>query len=86
MGFDIETGPEAEIDYYNFEALNVPEDHPAKDMHDTFYLSNSGLLRTHTSPVQIRTMEKSEPRTESYVLVRFTEKIQISLIRLCSIK
>ena len=58
IGFDIETGPEAEIDYYNFEALNVPEDHPAKDMHDTFYLSNSGLLRTHTSPVQIRTMEK----------------------------
>ena len=49
MGFDIETGPEAEIDYYNFEALNVPEDHPAKDMHDTFYLSNSGLLRTHFS-------------------------------------
>jgi phenylalanyl-tRNA synthetase alpha chain len=60
MGFDIEAGPEAEIDYYNFEALNVPEDHPAKDMHDTFYLNNSGLLRTHTSPVQIRTMEKSE--------------------------
>ena len=60
MGFDIEAGPEAEIDYYNFEALNVPEDHPAKDMHDTFYLNNSGLLRTHTSPVQIRTMEKSK--------------------------
>ena len=60
MGFDIEAGPEAEIDYYNFEALNVPEDHPAKDMHDTFYLNNSGLLRTHTSPVQIRTMEKNE--------------------------
>ena len=60
MGFDIEAGPEAEIDYYNFEALNVPDDHPAKDMHDTFYLNNSGLLRTHTSPVQIRTMEKSE--------------------------
>ena len=60
MGFDIEAGPEAEIDYYNFEALNVPEDHPAKDMHDTFYLNNSGLLRTHTSPVQVRTMEKSE--------------------------
>jgi len=60
MGFDIESGPESEIDYYNFEALNVPEDHPAKDMHDTFYLNNSGLLRTHTSPVQIRTMEKSE--------------------------
>ena len=61
MGFNVETGPEAEVDYYNFEALNVPEDHPAKDMHDTFYLSNSGLLRTHTSPVQIRTMEKSKP-------------------------
>ena len=60
MGFDIEAGPEAEVDYYNFEALNVPDDHPAKDMHDTFYLNNSGLLRTHTSPVQIRTMEKSE--------------------------
>ena len=60
MGFDIEAGPEAEEDYYNFEALNVPDDHPAKDMHDTFYLNNSGLLRTHTSPVQIRTMEKSE--------------------------
>ncbi len=60
MGFDVESGPEAEIDYYNFEALNVPEDHPAKDMHDTFYLNNAGLLRTHTSPVQIRTMEKRE--------------------------
>ena len=60
MGFNIEAGPEAEVDYYNFEALNVPDDHPAKDMHDTFYLNNSGLLRTHTSPVQIRTMEKSE--------------------------
>ena len=59
MGFDIESGPEAEIDYYNFEALNVPDDHPAKDMHDTFYLNNKGLLRTHTSPVQIRTMEKA---------------------------
>ena len=60
MGFDIESGPEAEIDYYNFEALNVPDDHPAKDMHDTFYLNNKGLLRTHTSPVQIRTMEKGQ--------------------------
>ena len=60
MGFDVESGPEAEIDYYNFEALNVPDDHPAKDMHDTFYLNNKGLLRTHTSPVQIRTMEKAQ--------------------------
>ena len=61
MGFGIESGPETETDYYNFEALNVPEDHPAKDMHDTFYLNNGGLLRTHTSPVQIRTMLKDKP-------------------------
>ncbi len=61
IGFEIESGPESETDYYNFEALNVPEDHPAKDMHDTFYLKGSGLLRTHTSPVQIRTMEKDQP-------------------------
>ena len=61
IGFRIESGPESETDYYNFEALNVPEDHPAKDMHDTFYLKDSGLLRTHTSPVQIRTMENKNP-------------------------
>ena len=61
MGFDICSGPEAETEYYNFEALNIPEDHPAKDMHDTFYLDNGVLLRTHTSPVQIRTMEKQGP-------------------------
>ena len=61
LGFGIESGPESETDYYNFEALNVPEDHPAKDMHDTFYLKDSGLLRTHTSPVQIRTMENKNP-------------------------
>jgi len=61
MGFDIRTGPEAETEYYNFEALNIPEDHPAKDMHDTFYLDNGILLRTHTSPVQVRTMEKQDP-------------------------
>jgi len=61
LGFEIASGPEAETDYYNFEALNVPADHPAKDMHDTFYLSNGGLLRTHTSPVQIRTMEQQDP-------------------------
>tara|TARA_Y100001970_G_scaffold97791_1_gene123017 strand:+ start:6171 stop:7175 length:1005 start_codon:yes stop_codon:yes gene_type:complete len=61
IGFGIESGPETETDFYNFEALNVPEDHPAKDMHDTFYLKDSGILRTHTSPVQIRTMEKNNP-------------------------
>ena len=61
MGFDVCSGPEAETEYYNFEALNIPEDHPAKDMHDTFYLDNGILLRTHTSPVQVRTMEKQGP-------------------------
>jgi len=61
MGFDIHSGPEAETEYYNFEALNIPDDHPAKDMHDTFYLDNGVLLRTHTSPVQVRTMEKEGP-------------------------
>ena len=61
MGFDICSGPEAETEYYNFEALNIPEDHPAKDMHDTFYLDNGVLLRTHTSPVQVRTMERQGP-------------------------
>tara|TARA_Y100000746_G_scaffold165320_1_gene142681 strand:+ start:1188 stop:2183 length:996 start_codon:yes stop_codon:yes gene_type:complete len=60
IGFGTESGPEIETDYYNFGALNVPEDHPAKDMHDTFYLKDSGLLRTHTSPVQIRTMENKK--------------------------
>jgi|Deesub1362B_J571_1020462.scaffolds.fasta_scaffold01680_5 phenylalanyl-tRNA synthetase alpha chain len=61
MGFSIEEGPEVETDYYNFEALNIPPDHPAREMHDTFYLDNRLLLRTHTSPVQIRVMEKREP-------------------------
>ena len=61
LGFDVASGPEVETDYYNFEALNVPADHPAKDMHDTFYLGNGDLLRTHTSPVQIRTMEQKDP-------------------------
>jgi len=54
-------GPQVELDYYNFEALNIPRDHPARDMHDTFYFSDEVLLRTHTSPVQIRVMERSQP-------------------------
>jgi len=58
LGFVVETGPEAETDYYNFEALNIPPLHPARDMQDTFWLSNGRLLRTHTSPVQVRAMEK----------------------------
>jgi len=61
MGFTIEEGPEIETDYHNFEALNLPPDHPAREMHDTFYLPGGFLLRTHTSPVQIRVMEKRQP-------------------------
>lgn len=61
MGFEIEEGPEVELDYYNFEALNIPKDHPARDMQDTFYISDEVVLRTHTSPVQIRVMEKKKP-------------------------
>lgn len=61
LGFSIAEGPEVENDYYNFEALNVPKDHPARDMQDTFYISPDVLLRTHTSPVQIRVMESAEP-------------------------
>ncbi|WP_201586925.1 phenylalanine--tRNA ligase subunit alpha [Psychrobacter jeotgali] len=60
-GFNVATGPEVESDYYNFEALNIPAHHPARAMHDTFYFDAHYLLRTHTSPVQIRTMEKKAP-------------------------
>ncbi len=61
MGFWVEEGPEVETEYYNFEALNIPSHHPARAMHDTFYFSDGTLLRTHTSPVQIRAMEKRKP-------------------------
>ena len=61
MGFAVAEGPEVELDYYNFEALNIPKDHPARDMQDTFYVGGEILLRTHTSPVQIRTMERRKP-------------------------
>ena len=61
MGFDIAEGPEVELGYYNFEALNLPKDHPARDTQDTFYITDNILLRTQTSPVQIRTMEKKKP-------------------------
>lgn len=61
MGFTVLTGPEIETDYYNFEALNIPTGHPARDDQDTLYLGGNRLLRTHTSPVQIRTMEKNQP-------------------------
>jgi phenylalanyl-tRNA synthetase alpha chain len=61
MGFSIAEGPDIELDHYNFAALNIPEHHPARDMHDTFYISDSVLLRTHTSPMQARIMENQQP-------------------------
>lgn len=61
LGFSVATGPEVEDDYYNFAALNFPEHHPARAMHDTFYLPDGRLLRTHTSPVQIRVMKETQP-------------------------
>lgn len=61
MGFDVAEGPEVELDYYNFEALNIPKNHPARDTQDTFYITENVLLRTHTSPAQIRVMEKQKP-------------------------
>ncbi|MBO8169478.1 MAG: phenylalanine--tRNA ligase subunit alpha [Thermoanaerobacteraceae bacterium] len=61
LGFAVAEGPEIELDYYNFEALNIPKDHPARDMQDSFYITEEVLLRTHTSPVQVRTMEKKRP-------------------------
>jgi phenylalanyl-tRNA synthetase alpha chain len=61
LGFAVAEGPDVELDYYNFEALNIPKHHPARDMHDTFYINESILLRTHTSPMQIRAMENQEP-------------------------
>jgi phenylalanyl-tRNA synthetase alpha chain len=61
MGFMVVKGPNVELDYYNFEALNLPKDHPARDMQDTFYVSGNVVLRTHTSPIQIRVMEAKKP-------------------------
>ena len=61
MGFSVEEGPEIEKDYYNFEALNLPKDHPARDMQDSFYITEDILMRSQTSPVQARTMQKNEP-------------------------
>jgi phenylalanyl-tRNA synthetase alpha chain len=61
LGFDVAEGPEVEDDFHNFEALNIPAHHPARAMHDTFYFDDNRLLRTHTSPVQIRVLEKQKP-------------------------
>ena len=60
MGYEVVEGPEVEYDYYNFEALNIPANHPAKDEQDTFYINKDILLRTQTSPVQVRVMEKGK--------------------------
>ena len=67
LGYSVEEGPEIESVYYNFEALNIPEDHPSRDDQDTFYIDRQTVLRTHTSPVQIRTMEKRQPPTRIIV-------------------
>ncbi|NLT20576.1 MAG: phenylalanine--tRNA ligase subunit alpha [Syntrophomonadaceae bacterium] len=69
MGFAVAEGPEIEKDYYNFEALNVPKDHPARDMQDSFYITDEVLLRTHTSPVQVRTMEAMCPHLPVKIIV-----------------
>ena len=61
VGYSVEVGPEIEDDYHNFEALNIPSHHPARAMHDTFYVDDTHVLRTHTSPVQVRTMENKKP-------------------------
>lgn len=61
LGYSVENGPEIESDFYNFESLNIPKNHPARDMQDTFYLDENRLLRTHTSPVQIRYLEENPP-------------------------
>src|SRR2546428_250901 len=70
MGYTLESGPEIETDFYNFEALNIPPHHPARDMQDTFYVEGGLLLRTHTSPVQIRTMQKLRPPIKMVALGR----------------
>jgi phenylalanyl-tRNA synthetase alpha chain len=69
MGFEIAEGPEVETDEYNFERLNLPKDHPARDMQDTFYITDTLLLRTHTSPMQVRTMERMRPSAPVKVIV-----------------
>lgn len=74
MGYTIEEGPEIESDWYNFEALNIPKDHPARDTQDTLYIDSEILLRTHTSPVQIRVMQKRKPPIKSIMPGRVFRK------------
>ena len=74
LGFSVANGPELESDYYNFESLNFPADHPARDMQDTFFVSKDFLLRTHTTPVQIRIMEKQAPPVRAIMPGRVYQK------------
>ena len=70
MGYTVAEGPEVETDYYNFEALNLPKGHPARDMQDSFYITEEILLRTHTSPMQARTMEKNKGKGPVKIICR----------------
>jgi phenylalanyl-tRNA synthetase alpha chain len=83
MGFSVAYGPDIETDYYNFEALNFPPFHPARDMQDTFFLTATRLLRTHTSPVQIRTMEKMRPPIRGIMPGRVYRNEEISARSYC---
>jgi len=83
MGFAVAEGPEVETDYYNFEALNTPKHHPARDMQDTFYVSDEVLLRTHTSPVQVRLMEKQKPPIRAIMPGRVYRNEEISARSYC---
>ncbi len=83
MGFTVEYGPEVETDYYNFEALNTPPHHPARDMQDTFYISENTLLRSQTSPVQIRVMESQKPPIRSIMPGRVYRNEEISSRSYC---
>jgi phenylalanyl-tRNA synthetase alpha chain len=83
MGFDVADGPEVESDYYNFEALNMPPLHPARDMQDTFYIDPAVVLRTHTSPVQIRVMEQQQPPIRSIMPGRVYRNEEISSRSYC---
>jgi phenylalanyl-tRNA synthetase alpha chain len=83
MGFSVAYGPEIESDFYNFEALNTPKHHPARDMQDTFYITESTLLRTHTSPVQIRVMENQKPPIRSIMPGRVYRNEEISSRSYC---
>jgi phenylalanyl-tRNA synthetase alpha chain len=83
MGFDVASGPEVETDYYNFEALNFQANHPARDMQDTFYVAQDVLLRTHTSPVQIRVMLKSKPPVRCIMPGRVYRNEEVSARSYC---